>query len=40
VAAVNVDDADRKVGEDVMKEIRGLKPVKNAWLVRGLTRRV
>jgi D-3-phosphoglycerate dehydrogenase len=34
VAAVNVDDADRKVGEDVMKEIRGLKPVKNAWLVR------
>ena len=34
VAAVNVDDADRKIGEDVMKEIRGLKPVKNAWLVR------
>ena len=34
VAAVNVDDADCKIGEDVMKEIRGLKPVKNAWLVR------
>src|SRR6478735_4099118 len=26
VAAVNVDDGDRKIGEDVMKEIRGLKP--------------
>jgi D-3-phosphoglycerate dehydrogenase / 2-oxoglutarate reductase len=35
VAAVNVDEsADKKIGEDVMKEIRALKPVKNAWLVR------
>ncbi len=35
VAAVNVDEpADRKIGEDVMKEIRALKPVRNAWLVR------
>jgi D-3-phosphoglycerate dehydrogenase len=35
VAAVNVDEpADRKIGEDVMKEIRALKFVKNAWLVR------
>lgn len=35
VAAVNVDEpADKKIGEDVMKEIRALKPVRNAWLVR------
>ena len=35
VAAVNVDEpADKKIGEGVMKEIRALKPVKNAWLVR------
>ena len=35
VAAVNVDEAaEKKIGEDVMGEIRALKPVKNAWLVR------
>jgi D-3-phosphoglycerate dehydrogenase len=35
VAAVNVDEpADAKIGEDVMKEIRALAPVRNAWLVR------
>ena len=35
VAAVNVDEpAETKIGEDVMEEIRALKPVKNAWLVR------
>jgi len=35
VAAVNVDEpADRKISEDVMKEIRALGPVKDAWLVR------
>jgi D-3-phosphoglycerate dehydrogenase / 2-oxoglutarate reductase len=35
VAAVNVDEpAGTKISEDVMREIRGLKPVKNAWLVR------
>ncbi len=35
VAVVNVDEpADRKIGEDVMKEIRAIKPVRHAWLVR------
>ena len=35
VAAVNVDESpEKKIGEDVLKEIRGLKTVKNAWLVR------
>jgi D-3-phosphoglycerate dehydrogenase / 2-oxoglutarate reductase len=35
VAAVNVDEpAGTKISEDVMRDIRGLKPVKNAWLVR------
>jgi D-3-phosphoglycerate dehydrogenase / 2-oxoglutarate reductase len=35
VAAVNVDEAaDKRIGEDVMKEIRAIKAVKNAWLVR------
>jgi D-3-phosphoglycerate dehydrogenase / 2-oxoglutarate reductase len=35
VAAVNVDEAaDKKIAESVMTEIRALKPVKNAWLVR------
>ncbi|MBY0495420.1 MAG: phosphoglycerate dehydrogenase [Cyanobacteria bacterium] len=35
VCAANVDEpADKKIGEDVMKQIRALKPVKNAWLVR------
>jgi D-3-phosphoglycerate dehydrogenase len=35
VAAVNVDEAaDKKIDESVMREIRALKPVKNAWLVR------
>lgn len=35
VAAVNVDEsADKKIDEKVMDEIRALKPVKNAWLVR------
>ena len=35
VAVVNVDEpADKKIGENVMKEIRALKPVRNAWLVR------
>src|SRR6185436_12481840 len=35
VAAVNVDEpADKRISEDVMKEIRALKPVRNAWLVR------
>ena len=35
VAAVNVDEpADKKIDEAVMREIRALKPVKNAWLVR------
>jgi len=35
VAAVNVDEApDAKIGENVMQEIRALKSVKNAWLVR------
>ena len=31
--AANVDEpADKKIGENVMKEIRALKPVRNAWL--------
>lgn len=35
VAAVNVDEpAGSKIGDEVMKEIRGLKAVKNAWIVR------
>ena len=35
VAAVNVDEpADKKIEDAVMKEICGLKAVKNAWLVR------
>jgi D-3-phosphoglycerate dehydrogenase len=35
VAAVNVDEQpDQKIGEGVMREIRALAPVKNAWLVR------
>lgn len=35
VAAVNVDEsADKKIGENVMNEIRAIKAVKNAWLVR------
>jgi D-3-phosphoglycerate dehydrogenase len=35
VAAVNVDESpDQKIGENVMKEIRAIKAVKNAWLVR------
>lgn len=35
VAAVNVDESpDKKIGEDVMREIRSLTAVKNAWLVR------
>ena len=35
VAAVNVDEpAEKRIGEDVMKEIRALAPVRNAWLVR------
>ena len=35
VAAVNVDEpAEAKISEDVMKEIRALEPVRNAWLVR------
>jgi D-3-phosphoglycerate dehydrogenase len=35
VAAVNVDEPkDGKIGENVMKEIRALKTVKDAWLVR------
>ncbi len=35
VAVVNVDeDAEKKIGDDVMKEIRALKPVRNAWLAR------
>ena len=35
VAAVNVDEpAETKIREEVMEEIRALKPVKNAWLVR------
>jgi len=35
VAAANVDELpDQRIGEHVMDEIRALKPVKNAWLVR------
>lgn len=35
VAAVNVDESpDEKISEAVMREIRALKPVKDAWLVR------
>jgi len=35
VAAVNVDEPpDHKIGENVMKEIRAIKAVKNAWMVR------
>ena len=35
VAAVNVDEAaDKKIGENVMNEIRSIKAVRNAWLVR------
>jgi len=35
VAAVNVDEpADKKIGENVLNEIRGVKSVKDAWLVR------
>ena len=35
VAAVNVDEpAEKKIDETVMKEIRAIKAVKNAWLVR------
>jgi D-3-phosphoglycerate dehydrogenase len=35
VAAVNVDEpADTKIGENVLDEIRKLKSVKDAWLVR------
>jgi D-3-phosphoglycerate dehydrogenase len=35
VAAVNVDESpDKKIDESVMKEIRSIKAVKNAWLVR------
>ena len=35
VAAVNVDESpNKKIDEAVMKEIRAIKAVKNAWLVR------
>ena len=35
VAAVNVDEPpDKRIGENVMKEIRAIAAVKNAWLVR------
>jgi D-3-phosphoglycerate dehydrogenase len=35
VAAAAVDESpDRKIGENVMNEIRAIKAVKNAWLVR------
>jgi D-3-phosphoglycerate dehydrogenase len=35
VAAVNVDEKpDQKIGAHVLKEICGLKAVKNAWIVR------
>lgn len=35
VAAVNVDESpDKRISEDVMREIRAIKAVKNAWLVR------
>ncbi len=35
VAAVNVDEpADKKIGQNVVDEIRALKSVKDAWLVR------
>lgn len=35
VAAVNVDESpNKRIAEDVMKEIRSIKAVKNAWLVR------
>ncbi|MSO51338.1 MAG: phosphoglycerate dehydrogenase [Acidobacteria bacterium] len=34
VAVVNVDEPGEQIGEDVLKTIRGVKPVKAAWLVR------
>ena len=34
VAVVNVDEPGEQIGEDVLKAIRGVKPVKAAWLVR------
>ena len=34
VGAVNVDEPGEQIGEDVLKAIRGVKPVKAAWLVR------
>jgi D-3-phosphoglycerate dehydrogenase len=35
VASVNVDEApDKKIGENVMKEIRSIHAVRDAWLVR------
>lgn len=34
VGAVNVDEPGDQIGEDVLKAIRGVKAVKDAWLVR------
>ena len=34
VGAVNVDEPGEQIGEDVLKAIRGVQPVKAAWLVR------
>ena len=34
VGAVNVDEPAELIGEDVLQEIRAVKPVKAAWLVR------
>jgi D-3-phosphoglycerate dehydrogenase len=34
VGAVNVDEPGEQIGEDVLKAIRAVKPVKAAWLVR------
>lgn len=35
VAAVNVDESpEKRIGENVMKQIRAIKAVRNAWLVR------
>jgi hypothetical protein len=34
VGAVNVDDLDEKAGLDVLAEIRKVKQVKDAWVVK------
>lgn len=34
VGAVNVDETGEEIGEEVMTAIRGVTPVKDAWLVR------